>query len=98
MITGASKDIGRALSNRLASDTHQVVGPARRTGDPNFPRTLVFVDLTDRNATARALICSWGRRNALCGVCEHAGRRRQSRSLRPGNLRVRTHYPILDSL
>ncbi|WP_028222923.1 SDR family oxidoreductase [Paraburkholderia oxyphila] len=55
LVTGATKGIGRALSNRLAAAGHHVVGLARRTDDPAFPGTLVSVDLSDRNATDRAL-------------------------------------------
>jgi NAD(P)-dependent dehydrogenase (short-subunit alcohol dehydrogenase family) len=55
LVTGATKGIGRALSNRLASAGHHVVGLARRIDDPAFPGTLVSVDLSDRDATDQAL-------------------------------------------
>ncbi|WP_321890236.1 SDR family oxidoreductase [Paraburkholderia bannensis] len=55
LITGASKGIGRALSERLARDGHQVIGLARRADDPSFPGTLVPVDMTDRAATQTVL-------------------------------------------
>lgn len=55
LVTGATKGIGRALSDRLAAAGHHVVGLARRTDDPTFPGTLVSVDLGDRHATERTL-------------------------------------------
>src|SRR4051812_14800746 len=55
LVTGATKGIGRALSNRLAAAGHHVVGLARRTDDPTFPGTLVSVDLGDRSATEESL-------------------------------------------
>jgi 3-oxoacyl-[acyl-carrier protein] reductase len=55
MITGASKGIGRALSERLAASGHHVVGIARRADDPTFPGTLVPADLADRSATDETL-------------------------------------------
>jgi 3-oxoacyl-[acyl-carrier protein] reductase len=51
LITGASKGIGRALSEILATLGHHVVGLARRADDPAFPGTLIPVDLVDRRAT-----------------------------------------------
>jgi 3-oxoacyl-[acyl-carrier protein] reductase len=51
LITGASRGIGRAVSERLARDGHRVVGIARHASDPGFPGTLVPADLGDREAT-----------------------------------------------
>lgn len=55
LVTGASQGIGLAISGRLARAGHRVVGLARRTDWPDFPGTLVAVDLADRAATAAAL-------------------------------------------
>ena len=55
LITGASKGIGRALSERLARAGHHVVGIARSADDASFPGTLVATDLSDAQATAATL-------------------------------------------
>lgn len=55
LITGASKGIGRALSDRLAAAGHHVVGIARNADDASFPGTLVKLDLADPAATQDAL-------------------------------------------
>ena len=55
LVTGASQGIGLAISGRLARAGHHVVGLARHTEWPDFPGTLVAVDLADRAATAATL-------------------------------------------
>ena len=37
LVSGASKGIGRALSERLAAGGHHVIGLARNADDPAFP-------------------------------------------------------------
>jgi 3-oxoacyl-[acyl-carrier protein] reductase len=55
LVTGASQGIGLAISQRLARAGHHVVGLARHANHPEFPGTLVAVDLADRAATAATL-------------------------------------------
>jgi 3-oxoacyl-[acyl-carrier protein] reductase len=54
LVSGATKGIGRALSEQLAATGHHVVGMSR-TGDAGFPGTLYRVDLADRTATSTVL-------------------------------------------
>ncbi|SEP85798.1 NAD(P)-dependent dehydrogenase, short-chain alcohol dehydrogenase family [Pseudomonas sp. NFACC02] len=51
LITGASKGIGRALSEHLAAAGHQVVGIARHADDPTFPGVLKELDLSNKDQT-----------------------------------------------
>ncbi|GEP07965.1 NAD-dependent epimerase/dehydratase family protein [Methylobacterium oxalidis] len=57
LVTGATKGIGRALSQQLAGAGHYVVGIARGL-DPDFPGTLASVDLSDSKASADAFAVS----------------------------------------
>jgi NAD(P)-dependent dehydrogenase (short-subunit alcohol dehydrogenase family) len=54
LITGASKGIGRAVVDRVASAGHLPVGLSRHKPD-GFPGAFYEVDLADRAATAEAL-------------------------------------------
>ena len=72
LITGASKGIGRALSERLAREGHDVVGLARSSGDTTFPGTLVAVDLTDRKGT-QAVLSDLDARFSFDGVVNNVG-------------------------
>lgn len=71
LVTGATKGIGRALSQRLADAGHHVVGVARGK-DPSFPGTLASIDLSDSKASAEAF-ADLARTHDLDGVVNNAG-------------------------
>jgi 3-oxoacyl-[acyl-carrier protein] reductase len=77
LVTGASKGIGRALSNRLADAGHPVVGVARGA-DPSFPGTLVSIDLDDSKASADAF-ADLAKRHSFDGVVNNVGMARLHR-------------------
>lgn len=70
LITGASKGIGRALSERLVQQGHRVVGLARNRSD--FPGELVSVNLSRRDDTA-AVLSELTARYAFDGVVNNVG-------------------------
>jgi NAD(P)-dependent dehydrogenase (short-subunit alcohol dehydrogenase family) len=72
LVTGATKGIGRALSEQLAAQGHHVIGLARNTDDRSFPGTLYSADLADEQATARVLdvLC---REHEIDGVVNNVG-------------------------
>ena len=72
LVTGASKGIGRALSQLLAAAGHHVVGLARNADDGEFPGELVAVDLGDRKRTA-AVLEGLVRRHDFDGVVNNVG-------------------------
>ncbi|MDO6406773.1 SDR family oxidoreductase [Pantoea phytobeneficialis] len=55
LITGASKGIGFALSQRLAASGHQVIGIARSAPAQPFPGHFVALDLADSAGFKQAL-------------------------------------------
>jgi len=71
LVTGASKGIGRALSQRLADAGHHVVGVARGQ-DPSFPGMLESVDLGDSRASGE-VFADLARRHAFDGVVNNVG-------------------------
>ena len=70
LVTGASKGIGLALSERLAQAGHHVVGLARHRRD--FPGDLIPVDLADREQT-REVFGSLAETYAFDGVVNNVG-------------------------
>lgn len=54
LITGATRGIGRAISDRLAGAGHRVIGIAR-SSDPDFPGDLFLADVSDSDALADVL-------------------------------------------
>lgn len=70
LITGATKGIGRALSERLVRAGNHVVGLARELGE--FPGELASVDLSDRAAT-QAVLSDLTRRYRFDGVVNNVG-------------------------
>lgn len=71
LVTGPSKGIGLALSHRLTSDGHQVVGIARHA-TADFPGTLVALDLSDTEAT-QARLTELGQEFDFDGVVNNVG-------------------------
>lgn len=71
LVTGASKGIGRAITNQIVDAGHKVVGVARGKDD-SFPGQLVPVDLGDSEATAKAF-ADLAREHAFDGVINNAG-------------------------
>lgn len=72
LITGASKGIGRALSERLVAAGHQVIGIARNAEGVDFPGRLVALDLADRDAS-RSVIERLASDHEFDGVVNNVG-------------------------
>lgn len=83
LVTGASKGIGRAISDRLSKAGHHVVGIARGV-DPGFPGDLHAIDLSNGDATRRAFL-DLAKRYAIDGVINNAG---AARMQEPGEIDV----------
>lgn len=71
LVTGATKGIGLAISNRLANAGHHVVGVARAPL-PSFPGTLVSIDLNDDEDAAKAF-AELAQHYSFDGVVNNAG-------------------------
>lgn len=55
LVTGATRGIGRAISDKLASQGHHIVGIARSPADAGFPGEVFVADLSDTESVKRAL-------------------------------------------
>lgn len=71
LITGASKGIGRALTDRLTSMGYRVIGIARKA-DSTFPGELIELDLADAAAT-EAVFRDIVARQPVYGVVNNVG-------------------------
>ncbi|MGQ2952329.1 MAG: SDR family oxidoreductase [Agrobacterium sp.] len=72
LVTGASKGIGRAVSERLAAAGHRVIGVARGADDKSFPGTLISIDLADRLQT-QAVFRDIADRYGVDGIVNNVG-------------------------
>ena len=70
LVTGATKGIGLALSERLVAAGHHVIGIAR--SHATFPGELITLDLGDRAATNAALR-ELGQRHRVDGIVNNVG-------------------------
>jgi NAD(P)-dependent dehydrogenase (short-subunit alcohol dehydrogenase family) len=55
LVTGATRGIGRAISEKLAAQNHRIVGLARARGDALFPGEVFVADLLDEHSVKGAL-------------------------------------------
>lgn len=72
LVTGATRGIGRAISEKLASQGHTVVGIARSAADSAFPGEVVTADFLDTRSVARAL-ADIASRHDVTGLVNNAG-------------------------
>jgi len=72
LITGASKGIGLATSQRLEAEGHTVLGLARTETPGGFPGKFVAVDLSDREASASA-IAELAAEHEIDGILNNVG-------------------------
>jgi 3-oxoacyl-[acyl-carrier protein] reductase len=72
LVTGATRGIGRAISEKLAAQNHRIVGIARSRADASFPGEIFVADLTDEQSLKRALGDIVGRYE-VTGLVNNAG-------------------------
>ncbi len=72
LVTGATRGIGRAISQVLVMQGHRIVGIARAKGDAAFPGEVVLADLRDEKSLASALATVVAR-HRITGLVNNAG-------------------------
>ena len=72
LVTGATRGIGRAIAEKLATQNHRIVGIARSMADAAFPGEVFVADLSDEQSLKRALTDIVGRYE-VTGLVNNAG-------------------------
>lgn len=72
LVTGATRGIGRAISEKLASQGHTIVGIARSGADAAFPGDVVAADFRNAESVERAL-ADIASRYEITGLVNNAG-------------------------
>jgi NAD(P)-dependent dehydrogenase (short-subunit alcohol dehydrogenase family) len=72
LVTGATRGIGRAVSETLNTQGHHIIGIARSAGDIAFPGEIVVADLRDTESIKRALTDIVAR-HKVTGLVNNAG-------------------------
>lgn len=72
LVTGASRGIGRAVSEMMAAKGHHVIGIARTAADASFPGELIACDVLDY-AARKAVLADICARHAIDNLVNNVG-------------------------
>ncbi len=72
LVTGATKGIGLAITQRLIALGHQIIGVARQNSQPEFPGIFYPIDLSDPIATQQGFQ-SINQNYTISGIVNNVG-------------------------